>query len=208
MTLLSQIPRWLGVVGLLVGCARVRPPSSMVSATVPLSPVYEESPIVPPPIPITPSTIYPMEVDLEAATLRPSDFPFMRVLYTIRTEISNSISRGVEWRYPIEEDRYHPFIKGIVVRLQVFQEARLALEQYAQRLATGGDSWRALSTPADSAYLKVRPATGPTGEGIWVHEMIFMRGNLVGYLQVRWSERLDPRFFQERVDLILRRMGR
>jgi len=203
----SRILYWFGIVGIVVGCARVRLLSPMVSPTVPPSPIDRGSPIAPPPILITPSIVYPVDVDLEAATLQPSDFPF-RVLYTIRTEISSSLSRGMEWRYPIEEDRYHPFIKGVVIRLQLFQDALLALDQYGKHLALGGDSWQALSTSADSAYLRIQSSTGPTGEGIWVHEMSFVRGNLVGYLQVRWSERLAPRFFQEWVDLILKRMER
>ncbi len=201
---------WLGIIGLIGGCARARMPSPVAPAPALYSPMHPESvsPLPPPPMSVTPSTLYPMDANLEAAALRPPDFPFMRALYEIRTEIHDETSRGLELRYPAEEDRFHPFIKGFAVELRLFQDARQAWDRYTQRLAAWGGSYRALSTSADSAYLRMQPSAESPGREIWVHEVTFLRGNLVGYLVVKWSEPLDPRFFQERVDLILKRLGR
>jgi len=151
---------------------------------------------------------YPLDLDLESAALRPDDFPFMRVLYVIRTEISDGNSRGIELRYPVEEDRFHPFIRGFSIELRLFREVPGAWEAYLRRWRPSEDGSRPLITSADMARLRIRPSPGPRGERIWVHEVAFWRGNLTGYLLVKWSDPIDDRFLQERVEQILRRVGR
>jgi len=182
------------------GCVRRSPPPS------PLSPV---SPISPLPMQRSASSfiLYPLDLDLDTAALGPSDFPFIPVRYTLRTELQDARSRGVELRYPSDEDRFHPFVKGFAVELRLFAEAGGAQEAYGRRAAQIGGSPLS-STAADEAQWGIRSSEERPGEIVWVHEVVFRKGNLVGYLLVKWSERLEEGFLRERVDRILERVRR
>ncbi len=132
----------------------------------------------------------------------------MRTLYVLRTEIREPTIRGLELRYPVEEDRYHPFIKGFVVELRLFQDIRLAWEAYARRLSSSEGSFRLIQTAADEARWRIRLSEESRSGKIWSHEVVFWKGNLVGYLLVKWSDPLTEDFMRERVNLILERLGR
>lgn len=190
-------------------CARNPLASPTRFSASPLSPIEVHVSISPLPMPdIHSPVLYSMDTDLEAVALRPEDFPFMKALYVLRTEIQDSLSHGVELRYPAQEDRFHPFVKGWAVELRVFLDARSAWEAYTRRVSGLAGSSQPLVTSADTAQLNVYTSLGPGSETVWVQEVVFWRGNLLGYLIVKWSEPLDKRFFEERINLILQRLGR
>ncbi|MDT7947525.1 MAG: hypothetical protein RQ897_04160 [Thermoflexus sp.] len=113
----------------------------------------------------------------------------------------------MELRYPSDEDRFHPFVKGFAVELRLFAEVRGAQEAYGRRAAQIGGSPLS-STGADEAQWGIRSSEERPGEIVWMHEVVFRKGNLVGYLLVKWSERLEEGFLRERVDRILERLRR
>jgi hypothetical protein len=191
-------------------CAQMRSVSSRFSQVSSLSSplLQSNSPIEPPVTPTVFSSPYPIDTNLEAIALKPADLPFIHPLYVLRTEIREPAMRGIELRYPAEEDRYHPFIKGFAVELRLFQDIHLAWETYERRLSPLERPYRTLQTMADEARWRLYTSEGPHGETIWIHEVAFWKGNLVGYLLIKWSEPLTEEFLQERVNLILQRMGR
>ncbi|WP_322802308.1 hypothetical protein [Thermoflexus sp.] len=202
---------WLGVMSLIGSCALFRPfpfGSPSISSMGRPSPILFESPVEPMAMPATFSPPYPANLNLESSMLRPEDFPFMRTLYVLRTEIREPTSHGLELRYPVEEDRYHPFIKGFVVELRLFQDIHLAWEAYARRLSSSEDSFRLIQTAADEARWRIRPSEESRSGKIWSHEVVFWKGNLVGYLLVKWSDPLTEDFMRERVNRIFERLGR
>ncbi|MCS7251516.1 MAG: hypothetical protein RMK32_02935 [Anaerolineae bacterium] len=203
---------WVMTVIISVSCASrlsLSPVSSSASSLSPLSPVKDSVSVSPLSLPdVRSPTIYRIDANLEAAAPRPEDFPFMRALYALRTEIQDSMSRGIELRYPAQEDRFRPFIKGWAVELRIFFDVNSAREAYIDRLHSLEGSLQSLVTSADQAYLSVRASAEPGDEKIWVQEAAFWKGNLVGYLLVKWSELLDKQFFEERISLIVQRLER